>query len=155
MRSWSCSIFFLKKLASLIYKFKERFVIIISLICIYVFSLLPNLYFDDYFGSYFDRVPEWVEVKDIVDPEFGSSFFTFADIETNEPNGITNPEYLNKLDEFENWLVQQESVADVSTVSDVVKNLHKNMNGGLEEYYKIPVLSEGRVSEASRKIYLS
>jgi len=134
----STMLFFLKKLASLIYKFKERFVIIISLICIYVFSLLPNLYFDDYFGSYFDRVPEWVEVKDIVDPEFGSSFFTFADIETNEPNGITNPEYLNKLDEFEKWLVQQESVADVSTVSDVVKNLHKNMNGGLEEYYKIP-----------------
>ena len=26
----------------------------------------------------------------------------------------------------------------MSTVSDVVKNLHKNMNGGLEEYYKIP-----------------
>ena len=134
----SVMLFYLKNLALLIYKFKERFVIIISLICIYVFSLLPNLYFDDYFGSYFDRVPEWVEVKDIVDPEFGSSFFTFADIETNEPNGITNPEYLNKLDEFENWLVQQESVADVSTVSDVVKNLHKNMNGGLEEYYKIP-----------------
>ena len=128
----------LKNLGELIYKFKERFVIVITAICIAVFSLLPNLHFDDYFSTYFDRVPEWLEVKNTVDPEFGSSFYIFSDMQSNEPDGITNPEYLKKLDEFESWLLTQPEVADVSTISDVIKTLHKNMNGGLDEYYAIP-----------------
>ncbi len=128
----------LKNLGELIYKFKERFVIVITAICIAVFSLLPNLHFDDYFSTYFDRVPEWLEVKNTVDPEFGSSFYIFSDMQSNEPDGITNPEYLKKLDDFESWLLTQPEVADVSTISDVIKTLHKNMNGGLNEYYAIP-----------------
>ena len=128
----------LKNLGELIYKFKERFVIVITAICIAVFSLLPNLHFDDYFSTYFDRVPEWLEVKNTVDPEFGSSFYIFSDMQSNESDGITNPEYLKKLDEFESWLLTQPEVADVSTISDVIKTLHKNMNGGLDEYYSIP-----------------
>jgi len=128
----------LQKLGETIYKFKERFIIIISIICITVFSLIPNLTFDDFFGTYFDRVPEWLEVKNVVDPEFGSSFYIFSDVQSNETDGITNPEYLKKLDEFERWLITQDEVSDVSTISDVVKTLHKNMNGGLDEYYKIP-----------------
>ena len=59
-------------------------------------------------------------------------------MQSNEPDGITNPEYLKKLDEFESWLLTQPEVADVSTISDVIKTLHKNMNGGLDEYYAIP-----------------
>ena len=100
----------LKNLGELIYKFKERFIIVITAICIAVFSLLPNLHFDDYFSTYFDRVPEWLEVKNTVDPEFGSSFYIFSDMQSNEPDGITNPEYLKKLDEFESWLLTQPEV---------------------------------------------
>ena len=121
-----------------IYKFKSRFILIISALCIAIFSLIPSLTFDDFFGSYFDRVPAWLEVKNVVDPEFGSSFYIFSDIKTNETDGITDPEYLKKLDEFESWLITQDEVSDVSTISDVIKTLHKNMNGGFDKYYKIP-----------------
>ena len=128
----------LKNLAELIYKFKNRFILIVSALCVAIFSLIPSLTFDDFFGSYFDRVPAWLEVKNVVDPEFGSSFYIFSDIKTNETDGITDPEYLKKLDEFESWLITQDEVSDVSTISDVIKTLHKNMNGGFDEYYKIP-----------------
>ena len=111
----------LQKLGEIIYKFKKRLIIVISILCITVFSLIPNLTFDDFFGTYFDRVPAWLEVKNVVDPEFGSSFYIFSDVQSNEIDGITSPEYLKKLDEFESWLITQDEVSDVSTISDVVK----------------------------------
>ena len=128
----------LRKLGSLIYKFKYYFIVFIGLTAILLMSLLPNLYFDDDFDSYFDRVDDWVEVKNIVNDEFGSSFFIFANISSEQTDGITSPEYLEKVDEFAKWLEEQDEIATVTTIADVIKTLNKNMNGGFEEYYSIP-----------------
>ena len=110
----------------------------IGLASILLINLIPNLYFDDDFDSYFDRVDEWVEVKNIVNDEFGSSFFIFANLSSNEQDGITSPDYLKKLEKFGEWLESQEEVVTVSSVADVIKTLNKNMNGGSEEFYTIP-----------------
>ena len=128
----------LRKLGSLIYKFKYYFIVFIGLTAILLASLLPNLYFDDDFDSYFDRVDDWVEVKNIVNDEFGSSFFIFANISSEQTDGITSPEYLEKVDEFAKWLEEQDEIATVTTIADVIKTLNQNMNGGFEEYYSIP-----------------
>ncbi len=128
----------LRSLGKLIYKFKFYFITFIGLASILLASLIPNLYFDDDFDSYFDRVDDWVEVKNIVNDEFGSSFFIFANMSSEKTDGITSPEYLEKLDEFAKWLETQDEVTTVTTVADVIKTLNKNMNGGSEEYYIIP-----------------
>ena len=128
----------LHALGNLIFKFKYYVIAIVSLITIFLVSLIPSLYFDDDFDAYFDRVDDWVEVKNIVNDEFGSSFFIFANMDSGEIDGITDPNYLNKLDEFANWLESQDEVVTVSTVADVIKTLNKNMNAGSEDFYTIP-----------------
>ena len=128
----------LNSLGKLIYKFKFYFITFIGLASILLANQITNLYFDDDFDSYFDRVDDWVEVKNIVNDEFGSSFFIFANISSEKTDGITSPRYLEKLDEFAKWLEAQDEVTTVTTVADVIKTLNKNMNGGSEEYYSIP-----------------
>ncbi len=128
----------LKILGDIIYKFKFYFITAFGLASILLINLIPNLYFDDDFDSYFDRVDEWVEVKNIVNDEFGSSFFIFANLSSNEQDGITDPDYLKKLEKFGEWLESQNEVVTVSSVADVIKTLNKNMNGGSEEFYTIP-----------------
>ena len=128
----------LEKLGDIIYKFKFYFITTIGLISILLINLIPNLYFDDDFDSYFDRVEEWVEVKNIVNDEFGSSFFIFANLSSEKQDGITDPDYLKKLEKFGEWLESQEEVVTVSSIADVIKTLNKNMNGGSDEFYTIP-----------------
>ena len=128
----------LNSLGKLIYKFKFYFITFIGLASILLANQITNLYFDDDFDSYFDRVDDWVEVKNIVNDEFGSSFFIFANMSSEKTDGITSPRYLEKLDEFAKWLEAQDEVTTVTTVADVIKTLNKNMNGGSEEYYSIP-----------------
>jgi len=129
---------FLEKLSKLLINYKYYIIVFIGLITIYLSTLLPNLYFDDEFDSYFDRVEEWKEVKDIVNKEFGSSFFIFSDLPSQKTDGITSPEYLNDLQKFASWLDSLEEVAVTTTVVDVIKTLNQNMNGGSKEYYTIP-----------------
>ena len=64
----------LKKLGSFISEFKYYLVLFIALASLYFINLIPNLYFDDDFDSYFDRVEDWVEVKNIVNDEFHARF---------------------------------------------------------------------------------
>ena len=128
----------LNSLGKLIYKFKFYFITFFGLASILLANQITNLYFDDDFDSYFDRVDDWVEVKNIVNDEFGSSFFIFANMSSEKTDGITSPKYLEKLDEFAKWLEAQDEVTTVTTVADVIKTLNKNMNGGSEEYYSIP-----------------
>lgn len=51
---------------------------------------------------------------------------------------ISQPEYMNNLEKFSNWLYEQPEVVHVNTFSDVVKRLNKNMNGDDQSFYTIP-----------------
>ena len=59
-------------------------------------------------------------------------------MDSGEVDGITDPNYLKKLDDFASWLESQDEVVTVATVADVIKTLNKNMNEGSEEFYSIP-----------------
>ena len=107
-------------------------------ISIVLFSFLANLYFDEKWDNYFDRVPSWLEVKYVFYKDFGSSFFVFEYIITYQSYGITYPAYLKKLEDFSNYLEEQYTFINVTTVSNVIKTLNKNMNGGQEKYYSVP-----------------
>ncbi|MDX1498080.1 MAG: MMPL family transporter, partial [Salinisphaeraceae bacterium] len=59
-------------------------------------------------------------------------------VASGEPGGIADPEYLAKLDQFANWLREQEHVQHVYSFSDIFKRLNKNMHGDDEAWYRLP-----------------
>lgn len=54
------------------------------------------------------------------------------------PNGVSDPEYLAKLEAFKNWWLEHEQTLQVSSVSDIFKRLNKNMHGDDPAWYKLP-----------------
>lgn len=59
-------------------------------------------------------------------------------INSGEDNGITNPVYLGKVDEFSKWLKSQPGVIQVDTFVDVIKRINKSLHADDQAYYKIP-----------------
>lgn len=51
---------------------------------------------------------------------------------------IANPEYLQRVEAFANWLRQQPEVLHVNTITDIMKRLNKNMHGDDPSWYKLP-----------------
>ncbi len=55
-----------------------------------------------------------------------------------ESSGINNPIYLQNLEKFSQWYRQQPGVMQVSTLSDTMKRLNKNLHGDDPAYYRLP-----------------
>ena len=56
--------------------------------------------------------------------------------------GITDPDYLRKIDAFAKWYRTQPEVAHVQVFSDIMKRLNKNLHGDNPAFYRLPEDSE-------------
>ena len=69
----------------------------------------------------------------------------FTGVETYEyslsagrEGGITDVEYLNRVDGFAEWYRAQPEVAHVFAISDIMKRLNKNLHGDDPDFYRLP-----------------
>ncbi|MCP5207264.1 MAG: MMPL family transporter [Hahellaceae bacterium] len=53
-------------------------------------------------------------------------------------NGIADPQYLQKVDDFALWLKAQPEVIQVDTLADVIKRINKSLHNDDPAYYRIP-----------------
>ena len=55
-----------------------------------------------------------------------------------EEYGITDPDYLRKIEAFEDWYLTQDKVSNASGLPEVIKRLHMNLNGDDPAFRTIP-----------------
>jgi len=109
---------------------------VIAVIGLSAFALRNEL--DNDFVKYFDK-----SVKFRTDTDFISENLTGIDnieyaLGAGEADGISDPEYLKKLDEFDQWFRQQKEVTHVNSFSETMKRVNKSMHGDDPAYYKVP-----------------
>jgi len=105
-------------------------------------SFLPNNELNDVWIEYFDTSMRQRESADFTRERLtGLGNISFI-VEAGEDGGISKPEYLRGLEKAADWLRQQPEIQHVSTFTDVMKRLNKNMYGDTEEAYKLPENSE-------------
>ncbi len=59
-------------------------------------------------------------------------------LKAGREGGITDPEYLRKVEAFAEWYRQQPEVTHVQAFSDITKRLNKNMHGDDPAFYRLP-----------------
>lgn len=59
-------------------------------------------------------------------------------IDSQKPDGVKSPEFMRKIDTFKEWVEEFSFVNKVISVSEIVKQVYKNLNRGDPNYYKIP-----------------
>ncbi len=67
----------------------------------------------------------------------GAAFMEFS-LDTGRENGVTEPEFLEVLEAFKQWLLSQPNVDHVIIMSDILKRLNKNMHGDADAWYRLP-----------------
>ena len=125
-------------LAELVIK-KRGMVFIVSMICVVgLGSLVQKNVINDRIWEFFGKSVEFRQATDLASENLTGPYYIYYGIDTGEKYGITDPEYLNKLDGFKDWLYEQEEVVHVSTISDTMKRLNRDLNFNDPAYYKIP-----------------
>ncbi len=101
-------------------------------------ALVPRIDLNDQFVNYFDDTIEFRQDTDFAMEHLSGIYQAQWSLPAGESNGINNPEYLNTLADFTEWLREKPAVVHVQTLSDIVKRLNKNMHGDNQDYYNLP-----------------
>ncbi len=101
-------------------------------------ALLPKLIYNDKFVEFFSTNLQFRQDTDFLMENLTGTYTMEFSVPSGEDGGISNPLYLEKLEEFAIWLGQQPEVRHVMTFTNIMKRLNQNMNGDNPEYYRLP-----------------
>jgi len=88
--------------------------------------------------DYFDYSFSERQAIEAIDKNLGGVHALRYSIDTGINDGINEPAYLNALDRFAAWYRQQTGVASVTSITDTLKNLNKNLHDDDPAWHRLP-----------------
>jgi len=101
-------------------------------------GIIPRNEVNDQFVEYFDESIEFRRHADYVSDNLAGLYSIQFSLEAQESGGISEPEFIETMDNYAEWLREQPEVRHVDTVADTFKRLNKNMHGDDNAYYSLP-----------------
>jgi len=90
------------------------------------------------FVEYFDEtVPFRVETDKITENLSGLYLIDYS-IDSGEEGGVSNPNFLAQVEQFEEYLESRPEVQHVSAITETVRRLNRSMHGDDDSYYRLP-----------------
>lgn len=126
------------RLADFVIARRKPLLVSMSALVIVLFALLPRIDLNDQFVEYFDHSISFRTDTDFMTDKLTGIYQLEYSIGSGESGGISNPEYLQKLEDFANWLRTQPEVMHVYAFTDIIKRLNKNMHADNPDYYRVP-----------------
>ena len=110
----------------------------VSLVIVVLIIGIPRIELSDNMAQYFDERYEFRRDTDyVIDNLTGLDKLEYS-LNAGREGGITDPDYLRKVDAFAEWYRQQPEVTHVQAFSDIMKRLNKNMHGDDPTFYRLP-----------------
>ena len=78
------------------------------------------------------------EYYDVVEERMNRGLGLSYAIETNTKDGAIDPFFLQKTDEFTNWLSEQKEIESVISMVEVIKTINRIISDNDEQKYSIP-----------------
>ena len=92
-------------------------------------------------SSPFKNFRKWVPLRvtqDFFRDNFGNTSGPEVIIDSGKENGVKEPAFLAKVEQFKNWLMESPQVSKTIDVIDILKDMNQAMNGGREDFYTLP-----------------
>lgn len=132
----------LDKLANFIIG-KYKIVLVVSILFVLgISSLALKNELNNQFVEFFDKSVKFRTDTDYIAENLTGIYNVEYSLGTGEADGISNPDYLNKMEEFKKWFKTQSEVTHVNAFSETMKRVNASMHGDDRAYYKIPKTRE-------------
>jgi hypothetical protein len=128
----------MNRFADSVIKHRTRLLIVSSVIAMVLMSLAPLNIISDRFSKYFKEHHQFRIDTDFLDQSLGGLYLIEYSLDTGIEQGVSNPDYLNRIEDFANWYRKQPEVKHVSTYTDIIKRLNKNLHGDDPDFYTLP-----------------
>ena len=101
-------------------------------------SVVPRNELNDVFLHYFDESVQFRTDTDFVTENLTGLYAIEYSLESAEPGGISEPGYLKDVAAFAQWFRARADTIHVSTLTDTMKRLNRNMHGDDPAWYRLP-----------------
>ena len=130
-----------KRVGQFSLKNRKKIIWIVPLFSAFLMSFIPlNETKDNPMEFYSERFTSVAEDTKWLAKRLGGTFLVTYEYVSEDL--VTDPEYLRQLDEFTTWLENQDEVLSVNSLSKIIKNLNRTLNGDDQSWYVIPQDSE-------------
>jgi len=110
-----------------------------SLLFIVIISAgISSVELNDDFVKYFSKRYDIRISSDFLEDNLSGLDLIEYSLDSGESGGISDPEYLAKVEEFANWYRKQPKIIHVKSITDTMKRLNKNLHGNDKSWYRIP-----------------
>ena len=110
----------------------------VTVIVVLVVANVPRNELNDEFLHYFDKSIPFRTDTDFTIENLTGLYTVNYSLDSGEPGGINEPEFLREADAFVSWWRSQPEVVHVATVTDIMKRLNKNLHGDDASMYRLP-----------------
>lgn len=129
---------FMRFLANFVITLRIPLAVSLSAVTIWLGMQIPKIELNDQFVHWFDTSIEFRRDTDFLMEHLTGIYTVDYSIKSGESNGITNPDFLKKVENFAIWARTQDHVLHVFTITDIMKRLNKNLNADDPAFYKVP-----------------
>ncbi len=121
---------------------KAPLVVVVSMVVIGLTIFVPNNKISDNWANYFDDTFPMIKLVNRIDGYLtGVNTLEYSLSPTSE-QGIFDPEYLQQMDQFEQWYLSQDKIMNVKSLSRLMKDLNQVMHDDDPDWNRVPDNSE-------------
>ncbi|GJL80437.1 MAG: RND transporter [marine bacterium B5-7] len=110
----------------------------IGVVMVSMVVLIPFNTINDQFVEYFDKSIPFRTASDFAGENLVGVYRIEYSLDSKESGGINEPDFMNQVESFSNWYREQPGVQHVSTYTDIMKRLNRNLHGDDPSRYAIP-----------------
>lgn len=136
--SASSSMAFMTRIANFV-TLKYRTILVVSSIATIVsVSMISRIELNDQWVKYFDQDMEFRQDAEFAMDNLTGLYRLEFSLPAQTPGGVSEPEYLQNVENFTKWLRGLPEVTHVYSYSDIIKRLNKNMHSDDPNWYRLP-----------------
>ena len=129
---------FMIHFANLVIRFYKPLFIFMAVVIIAIGSQLNKNTISERWHEFFDTTFEVRRALEATNETLGGLHRIFFILDSKIEGGINNPKYLQQADDFSQWLLTQDKVSNVESITEIIKRLNKNLHNNDEAWFKVP-----------------
>ncbi|MEM6579631.1 MAG: MMPL family transporter [Pseudomonadota bacterium] len=107
-----------------------------------IVSFIPRIDLNDDPSGYFSEAIPLYHAINMIDSRLSGSQSIHYSIEAIDGESISDPDYLEQVAKFVNWLREQPEVTNVESFTDTLKRLNQVMHDNSQEWFRLPDSNE-------------
>ena len=128
----------MERLGNFVVRQRSRLLIFMSMLVIALVLFIPKNELNDIFVHYFDQSVPFRVDSDYTTANLTGLYVADYSLSSGESGGVSNPKFLQDVENFANWYRQQPETMHVNVYTDIMKRLNKNMHADDQAMYKLP-----------------